>query len=306
MRRTTTFVPLLFALFLLAPAAAAVTIEPVPGLARPKVDEAGIAASEHYFAYHRRQDGRLVSKVRSRETGDEVRINDTANMAVQGFVPGTDIVVAVRQTQNDSSIHVYDPATDELTLVPEVNSGFEWEYSAQVSATYVLYVRTIVGTAYVILHDRATDEEAQLASWSTERFDVRADAVGDRYATWTVCGARTCRVFLHDAELDATNLVPSSARNVPQYGSSIDEADDTFYLVRSGFGCGDHVRFRAGTLSDITEPSSVFAALPDGVDIGSSNVHHFHEPVADRDDLYFTRFRCRSERADAFVITDVP
>lgn len=54
-----------------------------------------------------------------------------------------------------------------------------------------------------------TSTVEQLAGYDFTRFHVTPGAVGERYATWSVCGPLTCTAWIHDTELGTTRRIPA-------------------------------------------------------------------------------------------------
>jgi hypothetical protein len=132
------------------------------------------------------------------------------------------------------------------------------------------------------------------------RATVWTGAVGDRYATWTVC-SRTCNAFYYDTADSSTHRVANPSGK-PQYSPVIDEATGSLYFVRSGFGCGQNVTIRKMTVGSAS--SIALAALPDGVD---TDVRMSLAPNtgSGHTDLLFVRYLCARGQGDIYALRSV-
>jgi len=242
-------------------------------------------------------------------TGDRVQLNaDGTEGWSGGFDPGTDTALYQQiASPTDSDLYLYDLDTDMRTAVTGIDTT-AWEWSPRISHTYISFLRythdhTTRHTG-VYLYDRAHDRTRWVAGYTGYRF-MDNGSVGDRYATWTVCGPHTCVVYVYDAVAKSLRKVPSMGR-APQYAPVVDEASGRLFFVRGGFGCGRHVTFYVLPVRDLRATPVPIATLPAGVDTNDV-ASLFRNGASRRTDLLFSRASCRAKgRADIFALPGVP
>ena len=245
----------------------------------------------HYDAFARD----LVTSARTR-----LNPGDTAGW-MGGFDPGTNVAIYQQVNRARSGLYFYDRDTDTRLKVPGVNTK-GWERQPKISANFILFVRDPLrpGMSRLILFDRNSSISSVIASWDQSKATMWPGAVGDRYATWTVCG-RECNAFYYDTLDDSTHKVRNRSGK-PQYSPVIDENRSTLYFVRSGFGCGVNVTIRAQAVG--TGTSDAIADLPEGVDTDWSMSLTLN-PVSGGMDLLFDRFRCAQGEGDIYALRSV-
>jgi hypothetical protein len=141
----------------------------------------------------------------------------------------------------------------------------------------------------------------RLVSLDLTKYYVAPGAVGERYATWSVCGPRTCNAFIRDTDTDQTKKIPAPDGK-PRYAPIVDEAEGLVYFVRSGPTCGSTVRIMRLALADLAAAPVGLLTLPVGVDVGGQmSLEH----VGARVDLWFSRYRCAPQQGDIYRIRDV-
>jgi hypothetical protein len=219
-----------------------------------------------------------------------------------GFDPGTNTSIYQQTERGRSDLFFYDLDTRTRTEVPGVNT-LRWEWGPKISSSYILFTRDTLaaGTSRLILFDRALSQATLIATVDESRATLWTGAVGERYATWTVCTFRTCNAFYYDiADSSTHRLADPNGR--PQYAPVIDEADGSLYFVRSGFGCGQTVTVRKGSVG--SADSTVLAALPDGVDT-DVRMSLTLNAGSGGTDLLFVRYRCAQRQGDIYALRSV-
>jgi hypothetical protein len=114
----------------------------------------------------------------------------------------------------------------------------------------------------IFLYDRAGKTMERLVSLDLTKYYVAPGAVGERYATWSVCGPRTCNAFIRDTDTDQTE--DPRSRRKPRYAPMVDEAEGLVYFVRSGPTCGSTVRIMRLALADLAAARSVCSPCRSG------------------------------------------
>lgn len=179
-----------------------------------------------------------------------------------------------------------------------------WERDPRVSESFLLFARDARSVTSLHLLDRATGSVRRIAVHELDRVYVAPGTVGERYATWTTCGRRTCTAWWYDTqEVDPTpRRLPSDRR--PQYAPVIDEVGGYVYSVRSGNACGASVGiWRRAWPIDPDVPAERLVALAKGIDVGLTM--SVDRSIGSRVDLWFSRYRCASEQGDVAVLRDV-
>jgi hypothetical protein len=220
-----------------------------------------------------------------------------------GFDPGTNTAIYQQTEQARSGLFFYDLDTDTRTKIPDVNTP-KWEWGPKISSSFILFSRDplSVGTSRLILFDRALSSSTVIASADEERATIISGGVGDRYATWTVCTARTCNAFYYDTADSSTHRVANPNGRV-QYAPVIDETTGSLYFVRSGFACGENVTIRKEVVLGSGD-SIVLAQLPQGVDTDWRQSLALNTGSGDTD-LLFVRYRCEKEQGDIYALEGV-
>ncbi len=226
-----------------------------------------------------------------------------------GFDPGTNTViyqqVELSARTNASDLYFYDLDTQTRTPVPGVNTK-RWEWGPRISAGYILfdvdYRKNRRWRTAVELYDRSATTTVRLASWSVRRYYVPTGAVGERYATWTLCSL-TCSAYVYDIVTATTTVIPTR-NGRPQYAPVVDETNDRVYFVRSGTGgCGRHVVMLRLPVADLSATPTRIVAMPDGVDV--DNPMSLTPSAENGIDLLFSRIVCRTSNIDVYELPDV-
>jgi hypothetical protein len=170
-----------------------------------------------------------------------------------------------------------------------------------VSDAFYLFARDTAATTTLLLYDRAAESIESLASYDIARYSVTPGAVGEQYATWTVCTVFNCNAFVRNTATDQTRKIPAPDGRA-RYAPVVHEGEGQVYFVRSGHGCGVAVRIMRVPVSDLGATPVLLAALPGGIDAGlQQSVQDLETQV----DLWFSRYRCGPEQGDIYRLRDV-
>ena len=141
----------------------------------------------------------------------------------------------------------------------------------------------------------------KLVSLDLTTYYVAPGAVGERYATWTVCGPRHCNAFIRDTDTDQTRKIPAPDGKA-RYAPVVNEAEGMVYFVRSGPTCGSTVRIMRLAIADLGAPPVDLLSLPAGIDV---DIQMSLEQVGARVHLWFSRYRCAPQQGDIYRLRDV-
>lgn len=218
-----------------------------------------------------------------------------------GIDPDQDRAIYQRITGQTSDLYFVNLATRAQRKLPAPANTSRWERAPRISNRFVLFARDTATQATIWLWERGTNSIERLAAYDFTRFFVEPGAVGERYATWSVCGPLTCNAWIHDTEGGTNRRIPTPD-GLARYAPAVDEVGMHAYFVRSGQRCGANVRIMRVPVGALgTAPVSLLA-LPAGIDVGFTL--SFTRP-ADEIDLWFARFRCGPQQGDLFRLRDV-
>jgi hypothetical protein len=239
---------------------------------------------------------------RIRGTTDVFRLNAEGTRGYTGGIdPDQDQAIYQQSRSGSSDLFLFNLETRRRRRLSDVVNSVRWERDPRISDRFILFARDTAAKTTVWLWERGTSTVEQLAGYDFTRFHVAPGAVGERYATWSVCGPLTCNAWIHDTELGTTKRIPAPDGRA-RYAPVVDEVEDRVYFVRSGQACGANVRIMrvpVGTLG--AAPISVFA-FPAGIDVGFTL--SLARPPG-QVDLWFSRFRCVPQQGDLFRLRDV-
>ena len=239
---------------------------------------------------------------RRRGTNDTFRLNASGTRGYAGGIdPGRNRAIYQQIEGRSSDLYAINLVTRARTKLPVPVNSSRWEWGPRVSDAFYLFARDAATTTTLFLYDRAAQTLEAVASYDLTTFYAAPGAVGERYATWTVCGPFNCRAFVRDTETDQTRKIPAPDET-PRYAPVVDEVGEQVYFVRSGQACGAWVRIMRLPLTDLASTPERIAAFPPGIDVGfqlSSEVR------PDRLDLWFSRYRCDPEQGDIYRLRDV-
>jgi hypothetical protein len=218
-----------------------------------------------------------------------------------GLDPGDDRAVYQQIGDGGSDIYSIKLDTRRRRKLPSPVNTAKWEWGPRISDAYILFARDAAGDTSLFVFDRITRTNEKLFSRDRTRYHVVPGDVGERYATWSVCGPLTCSAHVHDTVTGVTRRIPAPDGRA-RYAPVVDETTGRLYFVRSGPACGAGVRLMRVPVTDLSQPQLVLASLPDGIDV---DFRMTLEPVSGRIDLWFSRVRCASGQGDVYRFRDV-
>lgn len=182
-----------------------------------------------------------------------------------------------------------------------------WEWGPRISSGYILfnldYRNNREWHTAIELYDRSAGITTRLASWRTGKFNPPTGAVGETYATWTLCSS-SCRAYVYDIATATTSQIPTR-NDLPQYAPVVDETNARLYYVRSAtMSCGHKVVMLRLPVADLSQTPTKIAAMPDGIDIDST-MSLVPDPSTGGTDLLFSRIICRNSNEDVYEVVNV-
>ena len=237
-----------------------------------------------------------------RGTSSRFRLNPSGTRGYAGGLdPGQDRAVYQQIAGQSSDLFTINLETRVRVKLPALVNTDRWERSPRVSDAFYLFARDSAAATTLLLYDRAARSIESLASFDIERYSVTPGAVGERYATWTVCTVFNCNAFVRDTATDQTRKIPAPDGRA-RYAPVVHEGEGQVYFVRSGPACGVAVRIMRVPVADLGATATVLAALPDGIDAG---LQQSVQELEARVDLWFSRYRCGPEQGDIYRLRDV-
>jgi hypothetical protein len=231
------------------------------------------------------------------------RLNPAGTRGYAGGIdPGQNSALYQQIDGGDSDLFRIDLDTKVRRRVGAPVSTAKWERDPRISDAFIFFARDAQGMTSLFLFDRSTKDLAKIASLESARYFVVPGAVGERYATWTVCGPFTCTAWVRDTTTDVSTKIPSVSGR-PQYAPVVDEEGAMMYFVRSGRGCGVSVGIWRRP-ADLSMAAERVGALPSGIDVGWTM--SLDDDVAHaRLDLWFSRFRCAPGQGDIVELREI-
>jgi hypothetical protein len=283
------------------------TVEPVR--ARPRLDEESPAAGSGAVAWSQnRAPGVGRYDVWARLEGSRAfKVNARGTEGFPGGIDGTTLVFQQSdEARNDSDLWLYDLTTRTRRKLGRQFNTEEWEWAPSLAGGRILFGRGRLqgifepGLRQVLLVDRSTGEQRQLAKTETLETEVIPGQLSGDFAVWSVCRARRdatlCDTFLHDVASATTTKLPlGTARS--QFAASVTAAG-VVYLVRSNGRCGDAaylVRHSPGAVDE------TLMRFPRGTE--SFRSYAFERDTGETE-VYFERSRCSSGRSDVVRVID--
>lgn len=249
------------------------------------------AFSNRYHAY---------GKVRG--TAEVFRLNPTGTRGFAGGIdPDQDRAIYQQIDGRASDLYTINLATRGRRKLPAPINTDRWEWGPRISNAFYLFARDAGGETKLFLYDRAAATNQALVSHDLTRFYVSPSAVGERYATWSVCGPLTCNAFVRDTETDRTRKIPASD-GLARYAPIVDETEGLVYFVRSRAGCGSGVRIMRVPVATLGATPTTLATFPGGIDV---DFQMSLVPLASQVDLWFSRHHCASQQGDIYRLRDV-
>ena len=245
---------------------------------------------------------RYLAYGKVRGTSGRFRLNPSGTRGYAGGIdPGQNRAVYQQIDGRSSDLYTINLETRVRVKLPALVNSARWERSPRVSDAFYLFARDTAATTTVLLYDRAAKSIESLASFDIERYSVTPGAVGEQYATWTVCTVFNCNAFVRNTATDQTRKIPAPDGKA-RYAPVVHEGEAQVYFVRSGPRCGVAVRIMRVPLPDLGATPVLLAALPDGIDAG---LQQSVQELGTRVDLWFSRYRCGPEHGDIYRLRDV-
>jgi hypothetical protein len=218
-----------------------------------------------------------------------------------GIDPGTDVAIYQQADGQRSNLFTIDLVTRVRTKLPTPVNSSNWEWAPRISNAYILFQRDAQSTTTLWLYDRGGNTPTSLHSVNADRVFMYAGAVGEQFASWTVCG-QGCNAFVYDiTTATKTKLPVPTGRH--QYAPVVDEDHGNVYFVRSGDSCGANVGIWRRPV-DLSGPAEEMVSFPDGIDTGWTLA--LDEDVANaRLDAWFQYFRCAAGHGDIFEVREL-
>ena len=239
---------------------------------------------------------------RVRGTSGVFRLNPAGTRGYTGGIdPDQDRAIYQQIDGQASDIYTINLGTRRRTKLPGPINTTRWEWGPRISNAFFLFARDAPMTTTLFLYDRAAKTMEKLVSLDLTRFYVAPGAVGERYATWTVCGPRNCSAFIRDTDTDLTRKIPAPDGKA-RYAPVVHEAEGMVYFVRSGATCGSTVRIMRLSVADLGGPPVGLLTLPAWIDVG---IQMSLEQVGAQVHLWFSRYRCAPQQGDVYRLRDV-
>ena len=218
-----------------------------------------------------------------------------------GIDPDQDRAIYQQIDGQASDLFTINLATRERRKLPAPINTARWEWGPRISNAFYLFARDARSETTLFLYDRAAKTIQALVSHDLTRFYMSPGAVGERYATWSVCGPITCNAFVRDTETDRTRKIPAPD-GLARYAPIVDETELLVYFVRSGTGCGSGVRIMRVPVGNLGATPTTLAVFPGGIDV---DFRMSLVPLASQVDLWFSRHHCASHQGDIYRLRDV-
>lgn len=264
----------------------------------PSVNETYLVWTESSEAY----PNRYHAYARVRGTAEKFRLNPGGTRGrIGGIDPRGNYAIYYRIDGQQSDLYRFNLDAKTQSKLPAPINTAKFERDPRISDRFILFARDTASEVQVWLWDRVDKTIEKLAAYDFFRFYVSPGAVGERYATWSVCGPLSCNAWIHDTDLGTRKKIPA-ADGRARYAPIVDENEGQVYFVRSGQRCGANVRIMRVPVGDLGAKQATLTVLPDGVDVGFTL---FLYRPADRTDLWFARYRCGPQQGDLYRLRDV-
>jgi hypothetical protein len=306
--RRSAFVALLLVVWTALPAGALVTPTRVVGGSGEQYDP---FVSGDLIAYTTYASKHSHAYVHDPSNDSTRRIEASGQGEANGFDPSSDKILFTQwDAATNGNLFFYDLSTKGRTKVPDVNTAY-WEWDGRISSSFILFLRDrkTNGVWYgdVLLYRRATGATRTLKSYRWSQIDVlNTGSVGERYATWSVCGedAEWCSAVVYDDVAKAVRTIPTK-NGRRQYAPVVDELNGTVYFTRLGGStwCRDVNVWRLPVDALGGAPTKVIA-LPDGADTGWTSSLSANEATGDVD-YFLERYVCSKNTGDIYVAAGV-
>jgi hypothetical protein len=245
---------------------------------------------------------RYVAYGRIRRTRHVFRLNPPGTRGYAGGIdPDQDRAIYQQVDGRASDLYTFNLDARRRAKLPRPINTARREWGPRISNAFFLFARDARLTSTLLLYDRAAKTMQKLVTLDVTRYYLAPGDVGERYATWSVCGPRHCSAFIRDTATDQTRRIPA-ADGKARYAPVVDEAEAMVYFVRSGSTCGSAVHILRLALADLGAPPVGLLALPAGIDVG---LQMYLEPLGAKVDLWFSRYRCAPGQGDIYRLRGV-
>jgi hypothetical protein len=237
-----------------------------------------------------------------RRTTDIFRLNPPGTRGWAGGIDPDQNVAVYQQTEGQAS-DLYRINLDTLRRVklPTPINTARWEWGPRISNAFYLFARDASLKTTLFLYDRSAKTMEKLVSLDLTKYYTVPGAVGERYATWSVCGPLSCSAFIRDTDTDQTMKIPAPP-GTARYAPVVHEAEGLVYFARSGSSCGSVVRIMRLPVADLGARPAGLTTLPAGIDVG---FEMSLDEAGGKVDLWFSRFRCATQQSDIYRLRDV-
>jgi hypothetical protein len=234
-------------------------------------------------------------------TTEAFRLNPTGTRGFAGGIdPDQDRALYQQIDGASSDLYAINLATRQRTKLPAPINSARWEWGPRISNSFYLFARDTSAGTTLFLYDREAKTLEGLVSRDFTHY-LSPSAVGERYATWSVCGPLICNAFVHDTETDRTRRIPTPDGK-SRYAPIVLEAENLVYFVRSGDSCGSDVRIMRVPVTTLGATPTNLVTLPGGIDV---DFQMSLVRVETQVDLWFSRYRCAAMQGDLYRVRDV-
>lgn len=238
-----------------------------------------------------------------RGTTERFRLNPRGTTGSAGGIdPGRNRALYQQVTGDDSDLFRIDLDTGVRRKLGSPINTARWERDPRISDAFIFFARDARGMTSLFLFDRSSGDLEKVTSLDLTRFIVALGAVGERYATWSVCGPFMCTAWVRDTTTDLNTKIPSPSGRA-QYAPVVDEGEEMAYFVRSGRDCGASVGIWRRRV-DLSAAAERLITLPAGIDVGLT-MSLEHDVANDSLDLWFSRHRCVPRQGDIYELRQI-
>lgn len=237
-----------------------------------------------------------------RGTTETFRLNPVGTRGWTGGIdPDQDRAIYQQIEGRASDLFTINLETLRRFKLPGPINSARWEWGPRISNAFYLFARDASLRTTLFLFDRSTKTMEKLVSLDLTRYYTAPGAVGERYATWSVCGPLTCNAYIRDTATDRTMKIPAPP-GTARYAPVVHEAEGMVYLARSGRTCGSVVRIMRLPVTDLGARPVGLVTLPAGVDV---DFQMSLDEVGADVDLWFSRYRCGPQQGDIYRLRGV-
>jgi hypothetical protein len=239
---------------------------------------------------------------RLRGTTETFRLDPVGTWGWTGGIdPDQDRAIYQQIEGRASDLFTINLETLRRFKLPRPINSARWEWGPRISNAFYLFARDAPMKTTLLLFERSTKTMEKLVSLDLTRYYTVPGAVGERYATWSVCGPLACRAYIRDTATDQTMKIPAPP-GTSRYAPVVHEAEDMVYFARSGRSCGSVVRIMRLPVMDLGARPVGLVTLPAGVDV---DFQMSLDEVGADVDLWFSRYRCGPQQGDIYRLRGV-